>query len=352
MSQNITNPYPYSQQPRVVKKMPGWGIALVIVSLVLFFIGAPIAFFFGSLFGSVSAMSSTASASQMPAAVSAGADGYVAVLHIEGTISSASSSGGMFAEALSYDQNYLLNTVSMLTDSNNNRGILLFIDSPGGEVYATDELYLALMDYKEQTGRPIYAYCASMAASGGYYLACAADEIYINRNGMTGSIGVTAGTMIDISGFLEEQGIETTSIYVGKNKTMGSYFEEFTEEQKEIYTSVLEETYDQFVGIVAESRGMSVDEVTVLADGRIYSPKQALASGLVDDILTYEEAQAAVREAMDLSDDAAFVDFESLTDIGLSSIFGAIASLNRTDLDSYLSHLDVPVEGPAYYYPG
>jgi len=352
MSQNVSSPYPHPQQPRIVKKMPGWGIALIIVSLVLFFTGSPVAFFFGSLFGSISAISSSAASSQMPASVSAGADGYVAVLHIEGTITSASSTGGMLAEPASYDQDYLLNTVSSLTQSDSNRGILLFIDSPGGEVYATDELYLALMDYKEETGRPIYAYCASMAASGGYYLACAADEIYINRNGMTGSIGVTAGTMIDISGFLEEQGIETTSIYVGKNKTMGSYFEEFTDEQKEIYISVLEETYDQFVGIVAASRDMKVDEVTVLADGRIYSPKQALTNGLVDEILTYEEAQATVREAMGLSDDAAFVDFEPLTDVSLSSIFGALSSLNRTDLDSYLTHLDVPVEGPAYYYPG
>lgn len=336
---------PYATQTKIVKKMPGWGIALIIVLAVLFFFSIPIGFFFGTIVGSFTGAASKSSDTTMHYGNS------VAVLHIEGTITSEQSSSFLSAPA-AYDQEYLVSTVKDLVNDDSNHGILLYIDTPGGEVYATDELYLELMEYKKVTKRPIYAYCAGMAASGGYYLACAADEILMNRNCMTGSIGVTAGTFIDLSGFLEEHGIKTTSVYVGDNKTMGSTYEEFTPEQKEIYTTILQETYDQFVDIVAQARGIDKEDVVKLADGRIYSPKQAVANGLVDEILSYEDAQAKMRKECDLADSVAFVDYEPIFETGLSSLFAAISSANRTDLDSYLSHLDVPFDGPAYYYAG
>lgn len=346
MQQNM----PYQQippQPYVVKKMPGWGIAIVIISIVLFLIGSPAAFLIGLVTGSISGAASTMTATNVE---TTSFGDSVAVLHIEGTISGSSSSS-VFSPAL-YDQQFLISTVRNLAQDDSNKGIMLYIDTPGGEVYATDELYLELMDYKAATKRPVYAYCAGMAASGGYYLACAADEILMNRNCITGSIGVTAGTFIDLSGFLAEHGIKTTSVYVGDNKTMGSYYEEFTPEQKEIYTEILQETYDQFVDIVVEGRDLDRDAVETLADGRIYSPKQAVKNGLVDEIMSYEDAQAKMRKDFDLKDSVDFVDFEPIFDTGLSSIFGLIASSQKTDLESYLSYLDVPVEGPAYYYPG
>jgi len=276
----------------------------------------------------------------------------VAVLHIEGTITSAEPASSFLSGTTSYDQKFLMATVEDLMADPDNKGIMLYIDTPGGEVYATDELYLKLMEYKETTERPIYSYCASMAASGGYYLAATSDKILMNRNCMTGSIGVTAGTYIDISGFLDKQGIKTTSIYVGKNKTMGSYFEGFTAEQKEIYTSILEETYDQFVQVVADGRSMTAEEVEKLADGRIYSPKQAVANGLVDEIMLYEDAQVMMLSDSDLSEETPFVDLVPVVELSLGDIFGIISEMKKTDLDSYLSLLDMPVDGPAYYYVG
>lgn len=336
---------PYATQPTVVKKMPGWGIALIIILAVLFFFSIPIGFFFGTIVGSFTGAASRSTEPAMNYGDS------VAVLHIEGTITSEQSSS-IFSSPETYNQDYLVSTVKDLVNDESNHGILLYIDTPGGEVYATDELYLELMEYKKVTKRPIYAYCAGMAASGGYYLACAADEILMNRNCLTGSIGVTAGTFINLSGFLEEHGIKTTSVYVGDNKTMGSTYEEFTPEQKEIYTTILKETYDQFVDIVAEARDIDKKDVETLADGRIYSPKQAVANGLVDEILSYEDAQAKMRKECDLADSVEFVDYEPVVDTGLSSLLSAISSANRSDLDSYLSHLDVPFDGPAYYYAG
>ena len=281
-----------------------------------------------------------------------GRDGYIAVLHIEGTITSAAPASSLLSGTTTYNQAFLLSTVDSLMNNADNKGILLFIDSPGGEVYATDELYLKLEAYKKATGRPIYAYCGSMAASGGYYLAASAGKILMNRNCMTGSIGVTAGTYIDISGFLEKQGIKTTSIYVGKNKTMGSYFEGFTDEQKAIYTTILKETYDQFVQIVADGRGMTTADVEVLADGRVYSPKQALANGIIDGIMVYDDAKAAMLKDNKYPDGVQFVDYYPTTNVGLSALLGVFADLKKSDLDSYLYNLNMPVDGPAYYYEG
>lgn len=112
-----------------------------------------------------------------------------------------------------------MNTISALAQDKKNEGIILFIDSPGGGVYESDEAYLALLDYKEQTGRPVYAYMGQLAASGGYYIACAADYIMANRNTLTGSIGVISGQVFDITELLQKTGIKSETIHAEKTKT-------------------------------------------------------------------------------------------------------------------------------------
>ena len=335
---------PENKPPK--KKMKGWVIGLIIGGIAVF-LALVIGFFV--LVASILAPSSDKSSYYGYS----GKEGYVAVLHIEGTITSAAPTTSLLSGSSGYDHDFLMSAVDRLMSDADNSGILLFIDTPGGEVYATDELYLLLEKYKETTGRPIYAYCASMAASGGYYLACSADSILMNRNCMTGSIGVTAGTYVDISGFLEKQGITTTSIYVGKNKNMGSYFEGFTEEQKAIYMSILEESYDQFVQVVADGRGLSTASVKTLADGRIFSPKQALEKNLIDGIMGYEEAKDKMVSDSSLPDGTEFVDIRPTYETSIASLLGFVTSLRKTsELDSYLAALDMPVNGPAYYYEG
>ena len=129
-----------------------------------------------------------------------------------------------------------------------------------------------------------------MAASGGYYISAPCDKIFANRNCWTGSIGVTIGTIYDISGLLEKYGIKTQTITSGKNKAMGSSVEPLTDEQQAIYQSLVDEAYEQFVGIVAEGRDMSTAEVKEIADGRVYTAKQALELGLIDEIGTLSDA--------------------------------------------------------------
>lgn len=206
---------------------------------------------------------------------------YIAVLNIEGTISEN--------DGYTYDQQYLLQSVDDIMNDKYNKGLLLRIDSPGGAVYQIDELYLKLMDYKKTTGRPVYAAVESYAASGGYYEACAADQIYANRNSITGSIGVIMGEFLDLSELLDNLGVDVSYITSGANKAMGNSYEPLTEEQKAIYQSICDESYEQFVGIVAQSRDLDEKTVRTLADGRVYTASQALEHGLIDGIEPYAD---------------------------------------------------------------
>lgn len=220
---------------------------------------------------------------------------FIAILPIEGTIQASSNSSGFYAATSGYNHDLLMEYVNRLIDNNSNKGIILRLDTPGGTVYEADELYLKLMEYKEKTGRPIWAYMESTCCSGGVYIASSADEQYANRNTTTGSIGVIISTY-DMSGLYEKLGIKEVNIVSADNKDMGSAGKPMTSEQKAIYQSVVDEAYNQFVNIVAQGRDMSVDEVKKLADGRIYTATQALENGLIDGLKTAEDFDAYVKE--------------------------------------------------------
>ena len=228
---------------------------------------------------------------------------YIAVLDIVGTISEN--------DGYTYDQQYLLDSVEQIMEDHHNQGLILHIDSPGGAVYQIDELYLKLMDYKEMTGRPVYAAIESYAASGGYYEACAADKIYANRNAITGSIGVIMGEFVDLSGLLDRLGVNVSYITSGANKSMGNSYQPLTEEQKAIYQSICNEYYDRFVKIVVEGRNLDEGTVRKLADGRIYSASQALQHGLIDGLESFDDTVS--RMTADLGYDSIDVQYFQYT---------------------------------------
>ena len=203
---------------------------------------------------------------------------FIAALYIEGTISEANQT---------YNQKWLMNTITSLKKNDRNAAIAVFINSPGGAVYQADEVYLALQDYRT-TGRPIYVYQGPMAASGGYYISCAGNKIYANRNTLTGCIGVIMGSSYDLTGLVEKVGIKSETIHSGKNKNMFNYNEPVTDEQRAIMQSMCDECYDQFVSIVAKNRGIQYNTCCKLSDGRLYSAKQALEKRLVDAIDSWD----------------------------------------------------------------
>ena len=229
---------------------------------------------------------------------------YLARISVVGEIGNYNDSYSSSEQT--YHHLWTMDTINKLAEDTWNRGIVLYVNSPGGSVYESDELYLKLEAYKQRTGRPIYVYMGSMAASGGYYISAPAKAIYANRNTWTGSIGVIIGTLFDVSDFLKENGVKATDITSGANKGMGGYFEPMSTEQRAIFQSLVDDAYDQFVDIVAKGRGMTVAEVRAIADGRIYTANQAKKNGLIDEIATQEEAMEKIKT--DLGDPNLYVE--------------------------------------------
>ena len=197
---------------------------------------------------------------------------FIGVLNIVGEIGVNSSS--VWGSSNTYNHQLYMNCVDEMERSDHNRGVLLSVVSPGGGVYESDELYLKLMEYKEVTNRPVWAYFASEACSGGYYISMSADKIYANRNCWTGSIGVIISLM-NCKKLYDKLGIKEIDITSGKNKAMGSSGLDLTDEQYDFLQSLVDEAYDQFVEIVSDGRSMDEETVRSLADGRLYSALQA-----------------------------------------------------------------------------
>ena len=271
---------------------------------------------------------------------------YIAVIDVEGTIYSEPETT-MFGESTGYDHPATMKYVDQLMEDANNKGILLYINTPGGEVTASDDLYLKLMKYKEKTGRKIYCYFADQACSGGYYISMAADEIYANRNCWTGSIGVIV-SLSNMKGLYDKLGIQEINITSGANKAMGSSGETLTDEQRSILQSLVDDAYNQFVGIVAEGRKMDINTVKKLADGRIYSANQAVQHKLVDGTSTYEDYKAKVEA--EVGEGILFYEKDS-TDMSLSSLFSAIQQLRgRSDAEVISDLLENKGNGGLMYY--
>ncbi len=213
---------------------------------------------------------------------------FIGVISVTGTIQNVE--GSYLSGDLGYYHQETLSYIDALMESSTNQAILLYEETPGGTIIDSDELYLKLMEYKEQTGRPIYAYMHSYAYSGGYYIAMAADKIIANRNATTGSIGVIVSTY-DMSGLYEKLGIKPIDITSGKNKAMFNGDETQTQEQIAMYQDIVDESFEQFLTIVKKGRGLTDAQIRPYADGSVFSAQRAKEIGLVDEIVdTYDDA--------------------------------------------------------------
>jgi len=182
------------------------------------------------------------------------------------------------------------------------RAVVLRINSPGGAVTATDVMYAELRRFRERTGKPVIAAMLDVAASGGYYLACAADQIYAHPTTVTGSIGVIM-LAPELSGTMAKLGVRMNVIKSGRMKDMGSLFREMSDDERALFQGLIDGMYERFVDVVAKSRrGLDKDRVRELADGRVYLGEQAKEQGLVDEIGTLRDAIRAAKQAAGLGD--------------------------------------------------
>jgi protease-4 len=177
------------------------------------------------------------------------------------------------------------------------RALVLRINTPGGTVTASDIIYREITLFREETKVPVVAALMDVAASGGYYIALAADRIVAHPTCVTGSIGTIMVTA-NVEGLLGKVGVATSTFKSAEHKDMGSPFRTLTPEERAIFQSVIDELQRQFVAKVVERRRLPQDTARGLADGRIYTAPQALDRRLVDAIGYMPDALAAARSAI------------------------------------------------------
>jgi len=224
----------------------------------------------------------------------------VLLVELSGLISSQESGG--FLEQPNMVA-HLKEELTRAAEDTSIKALVVRINSPGGTVTASDVLYHELRVFKEKRKIPIIASIVDLGASGGYYVAVAADTIVAHPSSVTGSLGVIMLT-VNARGLLEKVGVETTAVTSGPKKDMGSPFRPMTEEERAIFQGVIDSFYQRFLNVVQEGRrNLTADQVRKLADGRIYSGEQAKELGLVDtvgyldDAIEMAKKQAGLTEA-------------------------------------------------------
>ena len=179
------------------------------------------------------------------------------------------------------------------------KAILLEVDSPGGGVTPSDEIYAALENFKAQDDeRVIMVFVRDLAASGGYYAAMAGDYIMAEPTAIVGSVGVIMQTL-NMKRLSDMIGVSSVTIASGENKDMLNPFEEVNPEHISMLRELIDEMQNRFAAIVMESRGLTSDE---LLDGRVFTVNQALEANLIDDVGYFDDAVAALAELLDVDD--------------------------------------------------
>jgi protease-4 len=184
-------------------------------------------------------------------------------------------------------------------DKESIKGIVVRINTPGGAVAPSQEIYQAVKSAKKE--KTLVVSMGTTAASGGYYIACGADTIFANPGTITGSIGVIT-QLFNVQKLLDDIDVQVNTVKTGKFKDAGSPFKQFTEEQREYFMQLLQDIYKQFVQAVADNRGMEVERAKELADGRVFTGRQAKEKGLVDELGSMQDAVDHIEEKENLEE--------------------------------------------------
>ena len=274
----------------------------------------------------------------------ADAESRIAVIDVKGTIA---SEGEAFGEVVA-NSRQIVKLIRAAKDDANVKAIIIDLDTPGGEVTASDEIYHEL----KLCGKPVVAMMNTMAASGGYYVACGANKIVANKFTMTGSIGVIIST-VDVSGLLDWAKVKPEFYTSGKMKAMLNPAIPTTEEEAKVVQALVMDAYKEFAGIVSAARNIPLEKITQgeLGDGRVFDGEQALANGLVDQIGYFTTAEDAALELAGLTRDNCCIErYKTSTSLAdLLGMFGVKAQ--PVTFNSLLSGTNIvlPKAGCPYY---
>ncbi len=269
----------------------------------------------------------------------------IAVLSVDGVIASFGNSPTADLVTQIKDQ------LELAGKDDDVKAVILKVDSPGGEVLASDEIYRAIREFQKEHDKPVVASMGSLAASGGYYVSAPCRWIVANELTITGSIGVIMQSF-NFSGLMDKVGVQPVTFKSGKFKDMMSSTkkpEEISPEEKQMVQRLIDETFEKFKSVVAEGRGWAKkengDEGRALAsnwkdfaDGRILSGKQALELGFVDELGDFDAAVDRTKNIAGITD-AALIEYQQPFDF--SNLFHLVGKSDAKGLKIDLG-LDVP----------
>ncbi|MDM5221637.1 signal peptide peptidase SppA [Peribacillus sp. NJ11] len=215
----------------------------------------------------------------------------IAVFDVEGTIQDTGEAS--LLSSTTYNHRAFMDKLKMAEENDDIKGIILRVNSPGGGVVESAEIHDKILDIKK-VKKPVYVSMGSVAASGGYYISAPADKIYASPETMTGSLGVIMQGY-NYEKLAKKYGVEFETIKSGPHKDIMSPTREMTGDEREILQDMIDNSYDQFVKIIADGRGMTEKEVREIADGRIYDGRQAKENHLIDDFGHLDDVIAAMK---------------------------------------------------------
>lgn len=230
-----------------------------------------------------------------------GGDDKIAIINLDGLIvenDGSSSFVGGSINNITPDGVYKILKTAKSDDKI--KAVILYISSPGGSPVASDRIFQEIMDFKNDTKMPVVVMMGDVAASGGYYISSAADFIFANPSTITGSIGVILETY-NLSGLYDKIGVKKETFKSGKYKDILSDARDITPEERQMINSLMSDTYENFLKRVSEGRGMSLEDVQLAADGKIYSGLSAVDAGLIDDTGTLDDAIAHTAASANLT---------------------------------------------------
>lgn len=264
----------------------------------------------------------------------------IAVIHVEGVILGGRGQSGLWGESGGVDG--IIRQLHEARDEEAVRAIVLRINSPGGSATASQELGEEIRKVR-QGGKPVVVSMGDMAASGGYWLAACSDRIYANPSSITGSIGVYM-PYANWEELYRKVGIRNERIKSGPHKDILSPDRAMTAEEKALLQVMVDDMYEQFVAVVAEGRSLTPQQVRQLADGRIYTGRQAQQLGLVDELGNLYDAIDGTAQALGLEGRPV------IREMGQTSPWAAFwgrASWQALVQQALLRSLDAPREAPA-----
>lgn len=243
----------------------------------------------------------------------------IAVLDLQGIIQDTGEVP--FMDSLAYDHRQFLQMIDTAAEDPTIDGIIINVNSPGGGVVESAEIRDKIIEAQEESDKPVYVSMGNTAASGGYYISAPADKIFAQPATLTGSIGVIMES-INYTELAEELGVDFDTIKSGEFKDIMSASRPMTDEDEEILQTMVDEMYDEFVDVIVDGRDLSEEEVRDLADGRVYTGKQAKELELVDELGSLDDTITVMEDDLDLGD-AQIVEYEA--SYGFGQLFGMTA---------------------------